>query len=103
MHHYKRAALVKEWREAFFYLAKEAQIPALKAVEIFVTPVLTPRGRTQDIGACYPAYKAAQDGCIDAGVLPDDSPRYVRKVTFFPPVPARVSALQLVIREVLDA
>lgn len=99
MHHFKRAALVKEWRQAAFLLAKEAKIPALAAIEVDVTPYLVNRGRPQDIGAAYPSYKAMQDGVVDAGVIPDDCIKYVKKVTFYPPVASKVNSLEIVVRE----
>jgi hypothetical protein len=43
-------------------------------------------GRSQDVGACNPAVKAAIDGLVDAGILPDDSPEFVRSLVFLPPL-----------------
>ena len=49
-------------------------------------PSLTKKGgRLQDVGACNPAVKAAIDGIVDAGVLPDDSSRYMKSLIFLPP------------------
>jgi hypothetical protein len=42
-------------------------------------------GRLQDVGACNPAVKAAIDGIVDAGVLPDDSSKFLRSLIFLPP------------------
>jgi hypothetical protein len=42
-------------------------------------------GRLQDVGACNPAVKAAIDGLVDAGILPDDSPEYVKSLVYLPP------------------
>lgn len=42
-------------------------------------------GRLQDVAACNPSVKAAIDGIVDAGVLPDDSSEYVRSITFTAP------------------
>jgi hypothetical protein len=42
-------------------------------------------GRLQDVGACNPAVKAAIDGLVDAGILPDDSSEYVRSLIFLQP------------------
>ena len=42
-------------------------------------------GRSQDVGACNPAVKAAIDGLVDAGVLPDDSPEFVKSLVYLPP------------------
>jgi hypothetical protein len=42
-------------------------------------------GRLQDVGACNPSVKAAIDGIVDAGVLPDDSSQYMKSLIFLPP------------------
>lgn len=84
-HHHQRAKIVKEWREAFWALAKEAKIPRLTKFGVVVTPVLSGRGRTQDVAGCHPAAKAAIDGLVDAGIVPDDSPTYLRWILFQAP------------------
>lgn len=41
------------------------------------------KGRVpQDLGACHPAAKAAIDGLVDAGGIPDDDPEHVWELTF---------------------
>lgn len=85
-HHMKRAEIVKTWRNAYFYLTKEAGIPKLDCIDVEATPYLNGPGRNQDVAACNPAVKAALDGMVDAGVLPDDSPTYVRSIKFNRPV-----------------
>jgi hypothetical protein len=42
------------------------------------------RGRLQDTAACNPSVKAAIDGLVDAGVVPDDTGQHVREITFLP-------------------
>lgn len=78
-----RAKLVKEWREAFKSLAIEENIPALEKIGIVATPILPDR-KFQDTAACNPAVKAAIDGIVDAGVVPDDTPEYLGYVKFKP-------------------
>ena len=51
-------------------------------VRVVVHQVLVEGRKAQDIGACFPAAKAALDGLVDAGGLPDDSPEYVRELAF---------------------
>ncbi len=97
-HHYKRASVVKEWREAYFYLAKEAKIPSLLTAEIIVTPYMQGKGRQQDVAACYPAAKAAIDGIVDAGVMPDDSALYLKSILFRAPIMGIANALELRVR-----
>lgn len=81
---WERATLTKEWREAFAWLAKIEQIPEMRWIVVSVEPHQK-GGRLQDVGACNPAVKAAIDGLVDAKVLPDDSPEFVRALTFLPP------------------
>ena len=38
----------------------------------------------QDIGGCFPAWKAVEDGIVDAGIIPDDTSKHVTQVSFFP-------------------
>lgn len=83
--HWERARLVKEWRTAFHVLAKEAKIPPLKWLAVTAEPFSDAKGRLQDVAACNPAVKAAIDGIVDAGVLPDDSPKFLTSVTFMSP------------------
>jgi crossover junction endodeoxyribonuclease RusA len=78
-----RAEHVKEWREAFAWLARKERMPRMRWINVTVQPFQS-RGRLQDVAACLPSAKAAIDGIVDAGVLPDDSGEYVRMVTFLP-------------------
>lgn len=93
---WERAALVKEWRNAFHMLARQARIPELNHIEVTVEPHQL-GGRSQDVAACNPAAKAAIDGLVDAGVIPDDGPQYLKSITFLPPQKGR-NALVLLIR-----
>lgn len=43
-------------------------------------------GRIPDVGACHPAIKAVIDGAIDAGLLKDDSPPHVDRITYLTPL-----------------
>lgn len=96
--HFRRAEVVRAWRQAFWLLALEAKIPHLKQIEVEATPVLNGRGRPQDVGAASNAVKAAIDGIVDAGVIPDDSPTYLRKITFCAPEKGP-NSLHLIVRD----
>jgi crossover junction endodeoxyribonuclease RusA len=99
LNRHDRAALVKEWREAFCLLAREQKIPELGAIRVFAWPVLRDR-RIQDVGACSPAVKSAIDGLVDAGVIPDDDGRYVTMIAFGRPEQEQpYDALRLLIQE----
>lgn len=82
-HYQKRAKVVKETRERWFYLAKEARVPRLKKIKVAVVPLAKDRRWKPDVAACYPAVKAAIDGLVDAGVIPDDNPTHLESITFF--------------------
>lgn len=98
--HFERAALVSEWRKAFAWLARERRIPALAAVRVRAHPLVANRRSLQDVGGCLPAVKAAVDGLVDAGVLADDGPAFLRELVFTGPVLGEVDGLVLVVEEV---
>lgn len=78
-----RAEHVKEWREAFAWLARKQKIPQMEWVNVVAQPAQK-RGRLQDTAACNPSVKAAIDGLVDAGIVPDDTGNFVRQITFLP-------------------
>lgn len=95
MHRYERAALVKQWRESFGWLARQRQIPASDWIHVVAVPFQR-RGPLQDVSACHPAVKAAVDGLVDTGVVPDDTAQYVPLVAYMPAVRGD-DALQLTV------
>jgi hypothetical protein len=96
---WRRAELVREWRQAFHWLAVEAGRPTFTAVEVVARPELRNRSGMPDTGACIGAVKAAIDGLVDAGVLPGDGPSIVRRLTFEAPVVTGVDALVVTVRQ----
>lgn len=80
----ERTAHVIEWRNAFFWLAREARIPPLDAIEVTVSVGMS--GRLQDIGNAYVSAKAAIDGLVQAKVIPDDTGEHLLHLGFTPPV-----------------
>ena len=81
---WERSKLTKAWRTAFQLLAKYEKIPPMAWISVTVEPHQK-GGRPQDVGACNPAVKAAIDGIVDAGVLPDDSSKFLRSLIYLPP------------------
>lgn len=79
---------MKLWRNAYRRLSEEAGIPLLHAMRIEIVPILADN-RKQDTAACVLAAKAAIDGIVDAGVVPDDNPQFMKYVKFYPPVVIR--------------
>jgi crossover junction endodeoxyribonuclease RusA len=98
-HWSKTAALTKEWRFAFFVYAKQAKIPRLQSAFVTVRQ-FTPDRRRPDPGSIYPAVKAAIDGVIDAGVLPDDGPEYIDGLLFEPAAVGTGNEMVLIIEGV---
>lgn len=88
------AALTKEWRDVFAKLAVVEHMYPLSWANIEVAQLCRDR-RIPDVGACMPAVKAAIDGLVDAGIIPNDSPQYVRSLTFTAPTTVGYDALSL--------
>jgi len=81
----QRGERVREWRQQSWLVARQAKLPRLEVVlEIHVVPV-QPKGRLADPGAHEPVVKAVVDGLVDAKVLPDDGPSYLRSLTYHAP------------------
>ena len=91
----QRARKVKDMRTTFGWLTKAKKIPALETISVTATPLVTDRRSMQDVGACFPAVKAAIDGLVDAGVIVDDDPRYLKALTFNAPEVGEVNGLRL--------
>jgi hypothetical protein len=83
MHHQQRAKLRAEWREAY-RLMSTGCVP-LAWCNVTIDHIKGTR-RKIDVAACVPAVKAAIDGVVLGGVLPDDSPTFVRSLKFKAPV-----------------
>ncbi len=87
------------WRE--WAAAEAAGTPALVGpVTVTVTHLRPSRGGLPDTGAPFYAAKAVIDGLVDAGVLPEDGPAVVRRLTFEAPEIVGHHGLRVVVREV---
>lgn len=100
-HWSERQDVTAQWRHAFKVLAKQAKVPPMERVRIEVHHFHKPEGRRAwpDPVACAGAAKAAIDGVVDAGVLPDDNGKYVRSVEFFAPEASKKDALVLILED----
>lgn len=98
MHHHEQARHVVEWRQAFGWLCKLQRVPHLEAIHVTVVHHRKDK-RSVDIGACMPAAKAAIDSLIDAKVIDDDTPQYVRSITFVAPIVSGFDGLELQLTE----
>lgn len=74
-----KAKKVKTWREAAMVLAKAARIPACSRIriELHYVPAQERRRDQDNLVACL---KPLADGLVDAGVVPDDTERFVERV-----------------------
>jgi hypothetical protein len=79
-----RADSTKQWRMLGALYAVRQRIPQAEWLSVVVIPHQQ-KGRLQDVAACNPSVKAVIDGIVDAGVIPDDSGKYVREIRFLPP------------------
>jgi Holliday junction resolvase RusA-like endonuclease len=75
-HHMAKARLTKAIRDAAHVCARGYRIPTLQRARI-VCEFRPPDRRIRDVHNLFPSAKAAIDGLVDAGVLPDDSDRYL--------------------------
>tara|TARA_R110002020_G_scaffold128694_3_gene288389 strand:- start:527 stop:937 length:411 start_codon:yes stop_codon:yes gene_type:complete len=96
-HWSKRASRTRETRERFGWLALEKKIPKLKYASIDIIPITETASSLADVAACYPAAKAAIDGIVDVGIIPDDSGKYLKSITFWSPQVLGYEGLRLVI------
>jgi hypothetical protein len=101
MHRMRWAEHTDAIRQTWGWLARQARIPKLQRARFDVTPLHANNRSPQDPAACAPEAKAAIDGLVDAGVLPDDNGRHVVAIEFNPPRVAGVDGLELTICEVL--
>jgi crossover junction endodeoxyribonuclease RusA len=97
IHWAARAAIVKLWRTAGWAEALAAHLPRLQTAEIDAYP--SQKGVLADVGAHAPVVKALVDGLVDAHVLPDDSPAYLRALRIHPPTRGK-PGVTLVVTEV---
>lgn len=72
LHFRRKAELVKVIRNAAWAVARHSNIPTLQRAHIYF--VIHPDDKIQrrDPGNWAPSAKAAVDGLVDAGILPDD-------------------------------
>ena len=90
LHYHDRAKAVKYWRDlAAAEGSKCENVWKIKngdncsPCEIVARPV-SPKFTRQDTGAAMPTVKAIVDGFVDAGFWPDDSPDWIRQISFQP-------------------
>jgi crossover junction endodeoxyribonuclease RusA len=78
MNHFARARHVKTLRGTTGMLARAARIPELGTCRVTLTWFVNTRHR-RDADNVVPTLKAACDGLVDAGIVPDDTPDLMDK------------------------
>lgn len=97
LHRQAWAKITKAEREQWRGIAERADIPPQRCIRVVVTPLHRDRRTPQDVAACAPAAKAAIDGIVDAGVIPDDDPTHLTEVVFRPPWVCGIDGLRLTV------
>lgn len=82
LHWAHRSKLVAEWRQAAFLAGRQYRLTSRIAQHAVPPSVLTvtfevPDMRRRDADGPAPTVSAIQDGLVDAGFWPDDTPEYV--------------------------
>lgn len=70
-HYMDKARRIAEWREQSAWCAKAAQLPKVDKAHVMLV-AYPPDRRRRDVDNLAPTWKAAVDGCRDAGVFEDD-------------------------------
>ena len=84
LHRMQRAQFVRHWREQFGWLGREAKLRPSAWLHVSAIP-FQKRGPLQDVSSCHPSVKAAIDGLVDIGIIPDDTTEFVPVITYLPP------------------
>jgi crossover junction endodeoxyribonuclease RusA len=105
VHWSRRASSAAVWRQAAKVSVMAAKVPACGRVEVSLTMFAKDRVRRDEDNLVSGVLKHVIDGIVDAGVVPDDAPEYVRALmpTIVPPTGKRrlpAHAWMLAIREV---
>ncbi|MFF7335381.1 hypothetical protein [Streptomyces sp. NPDC008150] len=103
MHPARRASFIKVIRQAAWAMARYNKVPALQRAHIFYVVHPDTKERRRDPGNWSPSAKAAVDGLVDAGVLPDDNHHHLLGPDPRIGEPVKGSQLVLVITDLDEA
>ena len=96
-----KAAEVATVREAARNLARAAKIPTLERISVELHYAPRDRRRRDSLNLIA-TLKPAEDGIVDAGVIPDDTPEFsVPTMPVIDPPTGAAGRLYLIVREVL--
>lgn len=99
-HHMVKARKVAALRRAVMLLCRSKQIPPCPRIHVELH--YQPRdNRRRDRTNLVATLKPCEDGIVDAGVIPDDTPEFIESVMpiLDPPVRARQGSLYLIVRQ----
>lgn len=77
LHYRKKADHIAAIRQATALIARNAKVPALDRIHVYYLIHPGKVTRRRDPGNWSPSAKAAIDGLVDAGVVPDDNSAHV--------------------------
>ena len=98
-----RHRITRNVRAEVALLARAARIPALQRIAVELHYVPRDRRRRDPINLA-PTAKVLEDGLVDAGVVPDDTPQYVEPTpAVIDPPTGGTGRLYLVVRELPSA
>lgn len=97
--YYAIARELRAWKEDVGWEVKLKRLPPAKTPVVVHIHHKSKAKRLGDAGSCFYAAKAAVDSLVQAGVLPDDSPKYVAGVFFHAPVASDYNALVIELHE----
>lgn len=98
MHWAVKAKKIKEIRSRSAWLAMVARVPRLQRAVIVIIVHPGVRTRRFDPQNWAPSAKAAIDGLVDAGVLPDDSAKHLTRLSYEAGTPWPSTGIELRIR-----
>ena len=97
-HFHKRADEVAAIRNEAAVMARAVKIrPFGRVILTFAQECRTKQ--LPDTGACYLWAKAVEDGLVDAGVMADDTPKYVAELRFVSPAKTGRDCVVITIEE----
>ena len=96
-HWTKKSTLTRSWRNAAAAWARHQKMAPFTVPVVVIATITKTTNRSFDVENLAPTVKAAIDGCRDAGVLPEDSVRWVTEVRLRAAPPDRAASLSLLI------
>lgn len=78
--HFAKAAAVKQIRDDVHVLCRAHKVPKCQKISVHLMWFPGPLVRRRDPLNLVATLKAVEDGVVQAGVVPDDTPQYVKSV-----------------------